>query len=170
AGNVLVGETSSSLTLSNVTTGAAGQYSAVVSGACGSVTNSASLTVTLSPSISCVANKSVELGVAWTFDSPTANYLVVVVSTVTNMVGHCGNTFDATRTWQATDPCGNSAQCSQAVNIVDTTAPVINCSSTNKTAQLGATWTFNPTTATDNGGTKLANTVFSTITNSLVHL
>src|SRR5205814_9820843 len=133
-------------------------------------TQSAVLTVTPLPILTGAGDKTVELGASWVFDEPRGEYPVTVLSTVTNTAGHCGMTFDATRTWQMTDACGNSAQCSQTVNVVDTTAPVINCSSTNKTAQLGATWTFNPTTATDNGGTKLANTVFSTITNSLVHL
>src|SRR5260370_3944351 len=99
-------------------------------------------------------NKTVELGAAWSFDAPTAtdnggtNLAITVVSTVTNTTGHCGNTFDATRTWAATDPCGNSAQCGQTVNVIDTIAPVINCSSTNKTVQLGAAWTFDAPTAT----------------------
>src|SRR5207247_10488462 len=49
----------------------------------------------------------------------------MVVGTVTNVIGHCGNTFDATRTWAAIDACGNSAQCSQTVNVVDTTPPTV---------------------------------------------
>src|SRR5207237_5104396 len=43
--SALAGKTSSSLTLSSVTPGSAGSYSVVVSGTCGNVTNSASLTV-----------------------------------------------------------------------------------------------------------------------------
>src|SRR5206468_7260109 len=102
-------------------------------------------------------NKSVELGTAWTFDGPTAtdnsgSNTITIVSTVTNTSGHCGTTFDATRTWQATDACGNFAQCSQKVTVVDTTAPMITCSNTNKTVELGTTWTFDPPTATDNSG------------------
>src|SRR5439155_14672224 len=119
--------------------------------------------------------KTVQLGAAWTFDAPSAtdnsgsNPTMTVVSTVTNTAGHCGNTFDATRTWAATDACGNSAQCSQTVNVIDTTAPVINCSSTNKTVQLGEAWSFDQPTATDNGGTNLAITVVSTVTNTAGH-
>src|SRR5437667_2371790 len=91
-----------------------------------------------------------------------------MVSTVTNRVGHCEDTYDATRTWQATDACGNSSQCRQTVNIVDTTAPVINCSSTNKTVELGAAWSFDPPTATDNSGSNTISIV-STITNRVGH-
>src|SRR5207253_538890 len=120
-------------------------------------------------------NKSVVLGAAWDFDPATAsdnggtNLTIMVVGTVTNTAGHCGNTFDATRTWAATDPCGNSAQCSQTVNVIDTTIPLINCSSTNKTVQLGAAWTFDAPTATDNGGTNIAITAVGTVTNTANH-
>ena len=41
------------------------------------------------------------------------NVIVIVTSTVTNTFGHCGNTYDATRTWKALDSCSNSAFCSQ---------------------------------------------------------
>jgi hypothetical protein len=48
---------------------------------------------------------------------------VTVLSTVTN--ADCGNGFSATRTWQASDACGNSATCSQTVRVVDQGPPVI---------------------------------------------
>jgi len=48
---------------------------------------------------------------------------VTVQSTVTNAT--CGNGFSATRTWQATDACENSASCSQTVQVVDQGPPVI---------------------------------------------
>src|SRR5207248_690900 len=104
---------------------AAGLYAVEVTSACRSVTNSASLTVTPPPTINCSANKTVEAGVSWTFDAPTANYPVMVKGTLTNITGQC--TLTATRTWQTTDPCGNRAECSQIVTVVDTTAPIIVC-------------------------------------------
>jgi hypothetical protein len=48
---------------------------------------------------------------------------VTVLSTVTN--ADCGNGFSATRTWQASDVCGNIATCSQTVRVVDQGPPVI---------------------------------------------
>src|SRR5207247_1192056 len=110
------------------------------------------------PTLTCVENKTIEAGAAWTFDAPSANdgcgsNTITVVSTVTNTAGHCGTTFDATRTWQATDACGNSSTCSQTVTVADTTPPVINCSgSPNKTVQQGTAWSFDLPTATDNSG------------------
>src|SRR5207247_9961132 len=44
-GNILSGQTSSSLSIGSVSSGDAGTYSVAVSGACGSVTNSGTLTV-----------------------------------------------------------------------------------------------------------------------------
>src|SRR5260370_4287105 len=117
--------------------------------------------------------KTVEQGAAWTFDAPTAtdnsgSAMISILSTVTNVAGHCGSTFDATRTWQATDACGNSSSCSQKVIVVDTTAPVITCSSTNKTVEQGAAWTFDAPTATDNSGSNTI-TIVSTVTNTASH-
>src|SRR5207237_3418232 len=97
------------------------------------------------------------------------NLVISIVRTTTNPVGHCGNAFDATRTWAATDACGNSAQCSQTVNVVDTTPPVINCSNTNKTVEIGTAWSFDPPTATDNDGTNVIITVVRTVTNTVSH-
>src|SRR5205085_8210320 len=94
---------------------------------------------TTAPVITCGStNKTVEQGVAWTFDAPTAtdnsgSAIITILSTVTNVTGHCGSTFDATRTWQATDACGNNSSCSQKVTMVDTTAPVITCSRSKET-------------------------------------
>jgi len=85
------------------------------------------------PVITCVTNKMVECGSAWTFDVPAAtvscgtNAVIAVVSTSTNFSGSCGNTFSATRTWSATDVCGNSNTCSQTVTVADTIGPVITC-------------------------------------------
>src|SRR5260370_10254348 len=87
---------------------------------------------------------------------------------VPNTAGLRANTFDATRTWQATDACSNSATCSQTVTVIDTTAPVITCSS-NKTLQIASPWTFDPPAATDIGGTNITITVLSTVTNTAGH-
>ncbi len=86
------------------------------------------------PTITCAPNKSVECGSQWNFDPPTAtdncgsaagtpNVTIAVVSTVTN--GTCPEII--TRTWSATDGCGNVSQCSQTVTVVDTTPPVLDC-------------------------------------------
>ncbi len=93
----------------------------------------------------------------------------MIVSTVTNTTGHCGNTFSATRTWAAIDACNNSAQCSQTVTVIDTTPPIINCGNTNKTVEFGTAWTFDTPTATDNSGTNITIMVVSTTTNTVGH-
>ncbi len=103
---------------------------------CQGATNTCSQTVTvvdtMPPAITCAINKTVECGSSWSFDEPTAldffcgtNVTISVLSTITN--GTCPAVI--TRTWQATDCCSNSTNCSQAVTVVDTTPPVITCPS-----------------------------------------
>src|SRR5204863_3287141 len=41
------------------------------------------------------------------------------------MSGQCGNTGSFVRTWTATDGCGKTAQSTQTITIVDTTAPAL---------------------------------------------
>src|SRR5262249_8440212 len=60
---------------------------------------------TTPPTITGVPNKTVECTAAWDFDPPTATdtcgqVTITIVGTVTNLTGHCGNTFDSTRTWR----------------------------------------------------------------------
>src|SRR5438093_2250635 len=108
---------------------------------------------TTAPTITCVADKTVECTAAWTFDAPSFSDTCglvtnAILSTVTNFAGHCGNTFDATRTLEATDACGNKARCSQIVTVVDTTAPIMSCAA-DKTVQCGADWKFDEPAAID---------------------
>jgi hypothetical protein len=87
----------------------------------------------VAPTITCASNKTVECRTQWAFDPPAAvdfcggaintNVTITIVNTVTN--GFCPRFI--TRTWQATDGCSNSAQCSQTVTVVDTTPPLLDC-------------------------------------------
>src|SRR5438093_5139879 len=127
---------------------------------------------TTAPTITCVPDKTVECTAAWTFDAPTFSDTCglatnAIVSTVTNTAGHCGNTFDATRTWEATDACGNKARCSQKVTVVDTTAPSITCVA-DKTVECTAAWTFDAPSFSDTCGL-VTNAIVSTVTNSVGH-
>src|SRR5262249_39290968 len=68
---------------------------------------------TMPPMIVCAPPRTFECGTTWNFDPPTAldacngtNVAIAIVRTTTNAL--CGTTFSATRTWSATDPCGNS--------------------------------------------------------------
>jgi hypothetical protein len=126
------------------------------------------------PLLTCGSNKTVECGSGWSFNEPTvtdncsdSNALtVLIIETVTNNAGFCGNTFVATRTWVAEDACGNLAFCSQTVQVVDTTPPVVLCAS-NKTSEYGQPWDFDLPTGTDGcGGTNLTIRIVSTATNT----
>ena len=41
--------------------------------------------------------------------------------------GTCAGSYSVTRTWTATDACGNSSAASQTINVQDVTVPVITC-------------------------------------------
>jgi hypothetical protein len=118
----------------------------------------------------CPPNKTNECGTAWTFDDPRAtnaccgtNITLVIIDTKTN--GTCPQFI--TRNWLVTDCAGNTANCSQTVVIVDTTAPVFTFCPTNRTVECGSSWSFGTPTATDNCCFQ-GISVFGTFTNTSI--
>ena len=106
--------------------------------------------------LTCAADKSVDCGVAWTFDPPVVagscaagNTTLTILSTVTNAL----DPRLITRTWQATNPCGESATCSQTVTLTGSTPPSIACPANINitTCSSNAVVTFAPPVVT--GGT-----------------
>ncbi|MBK9983705.1 MAG: hypothetical protein IPP15_15220, partial [Saprospiraceae bacterium] len=63
--------------------------------------------------------------------------------------GDCAGEYSVTRTWTATDACGNSSSASQTINVQDITAPVIASLPTASTIDCPATPVFAVATATD---------------------
>src|SRR4051812_37703113 len=110
---------------------------------------------------------TIPCGQPWEFGTPSAydncctNVRVFVLGTVTN--GLCPQYI--TRTWAALDCCNNSNTCSQTVAIVNTTPPVINCS-TNKNVECGTNWTFDTPTAYSPCCPNVVVTVVGTYTNA----
>ena len=106
---------------------------------------------TTPPILTGITNKTVECGSAWSFDPPYAwdacsgsNVVVIPIVTTTN--GNCPCTI--TRTWLATDVCGNTNTCTQIVTVLDTTPPILT-GITNKTVECGSAWSFDPPYAWD---------------------
>jgi hypothetical protein len=75
--------------------------------------------------------------------SPAIGYSDVVTP------GDCPNEETITRTWTATDSCGNSEACVQTIEVVDTTPPVIVCNAPAETTPSDAPVSFTAT-VTDN--------------------
>ena len=142
--NTVLGvETNASLVLSNVVSSEAGIYQVIVANLYGSITSSpANLKVVVVPRVTCSPNISVTFGSHWDFSPPSVgdtNVLIQVLSTLTNAL--CGNSFSATRQWLVTDTNGFQVPCSQTVQVLDTTPPVITCP-TNKNVPYGTAWDF----------------------------
>src|SRR5438552_15691781 len=81
------------------------------------------------------------------FDVCDTNVTLRVVSTTTNRTGFCGNTFMATRIWEAYDSCLNTSKCSQVVTVVDTTPPNLTCGS-NQRSEERRSWKLGTLSAT----------------------
>ena len=101
--------------------------------------------------IDCVADKTVECPATPEFDDPTVSDLCDAAPVVTpvdteDLSDPCAKKY--TRTWTATDSCGNKASCSQTITVVDTTAPKINCVA-DKTVECPATPVFDDPTVSD---------------------
>lgn len=121
-------------------------------------TSSATVTIqdTMTPVITCPPDLTIECdasteptntGSATATDSCDSSP-VVTFSDVTTP-GTCPAEFTITRTWTATDYCGNTSSCVQTINVVDTTPPVISCNAPSTIIPPDAPISFTAT-ATDN--------------------
>ncbi|HEY4617281.1 MAG TPA: T9SS type A sorting domain-containing protein [Flavobacterium sp.] len=62
--------------------------------------------------------------------------------------GNCAGNYSVTRTWTATDDCGNSSQASQTINVQDVTPPTLTCP-IGETIACGSTPIFGTPTVID---------------------
>nr|WP_319999535.1 gliding motility-associated C-terminal domain-containing protein [uncultured Draconibacterium sp.] len=76
---------------------------------------------------------------------------VPVIFTETKTDGDCANSYTLTRTWTATDDCGNETSHTQTVVVSDNTAPEVTCN--DLTVQLDANGSATITVDDINGGT-----------------
>jgi hypothetical protein len=106
------------------------------------------------PAITCATVISpIECGSAPVFGDPTVTDdcdPTVTVTFVTDSIpGTCGQEYTLTRTWTATDDCGNTATCNSTIDVQDNTAPVITCPIIVTTIECGTTLSFGTATAID---------------------
>src|SRR4029079_8333498 len=72
--------------------------------------------------------------------------------------GACAGSYSVTRTWTATDDCGNSSTASQTINVHDVTAPVIAALPTASDINCPSTPSFATATASDDCGSAFSLT------------
>ncbi|WP_158611356.1 zinc-dependent metalloprotease [Mangrovimonas spongiae] len=90
---------------------------------------------------------------------------VLTYSDVTDLNG-CGATGTITRTWTATDACGNVSSCEQIISIIDTTPPTAICQDI--TVQLGDKESVSITASQiDNGSNDICSNVTLAIDQSV---
>src|SRR5258705_327929 len=63
--------------------------------------------------------------------------------------GNCPGNFTVTRTWTATDDCGNTSTCSRTIAVQDITPPAITCPTVVSPINCPAVPTFGAATASD---------------------
>ncbi|MDQ3017694.1 MAG: HYR domain-containing protein, partial [Bacteroidota bacterium] len=88
----------------------------------------------IAPAITCPTNLTVQCanqvpaantGAIVTSDNCGGTVTVTSTDATTNQI--CASQFTVTRTYRATDLCGNSATCNQIITVFDNTLPVITC-------------------------------------------
>src|SRR5204863_380265 len=131
--------------------------------ACGNTSGSVSQTITIvdtqAPAIgSAGANATIECTATPGFTAPSAsdacNGATVNIVSTTTTGNSCSSVI--TRSWDATDACGNhSATRTQTITVVDTQAPIIGQAGANATIECTATPGFTAPRASDacNGAT-----------------
>ena len=109
---------------------------------------------TTPPVISALPDPStIECPATPSFGTPTATDACDpnpgLTSTDVTTPGTCAQSFSVTRTWTATDACGNQSAASQTINVEDKAAPVISSLPDPSTIECPATPSFATPTATD---------------------
>ncbi|MFZ1072388.1 MAG: immunoglobulin domain-containing protein, partial [Verrucomicrobiia bacterium] len=96
--SVISGQAGNTLTLDNVTTNDTATYSVIVAGACGSVTNSANLTVdpASSPTLSIVNMRNGTVNVSAANGAPGQSFVLLVSTNLVNWTIVSTNTADST--------------------------------------------------------------------------
>ncbi|MFV7234135.1 T9SS type A sorting domain-containing protein, partial [Flavobacterium sp. ZB4R12] len=112
-----------------------------------------SVTDNTAPVLSALpAPSSIECPAAPAFATPTATDACDSSVTPTfadvRTDGSCPQEYSVTRTWTATDDCGNSSTASQTISVTDNTAPTLTCPA-DQTVACGATPVFGTPTASD---------------------
>jgi putative flippase GtrA len=141
--------------------------------ACGN-TSSAAQTITVNdnvapviaelPSASTISCPAVpEFAQATATDNCVGEVTLTFADVTTN--GQCAGSYSVTRTWTATDVCGNTATATQTINVEDTTAPVIAELPAVSTISCPATPEFAQATATDACGSAITLTFEDATTN-----
>ncbi|MDX1477566.1 MAG: CHRD domain-containing protein, partial [Saprospiraceae bacterium] len=131
----------------------------VATDACGNsttCTQTITLVDTTPPSLTCPADVTIECdddsspantGIATAIDNCDPAPMVTYSESVAP--GSCPNERTITRTWVATDACGNSTSCVQTIEVVDTTPPSITAPA-DATVECIDDVTFAPPTVSDN--------------------
>jgi len=119
-----------------------------------SATQTITIVDTINPELSIPSDYTAECSDAHPMDEASATdncgEVVITVEAVTTD-GACAGDYVITRTFTATDDCGNTSSASQTISIVDTTAPELNIPD-DYTAACSDEQTMDDATATDNCG------------------
>ncbi|MDD2985877.1 hypothetical protein, partial [Flavobacterium sp.] len=101
--------------------------------------------------ISCLSGiinrASINFAQATATDECGSDFTLTFVDSRTD--GNCAGSYSITRTWTATDACGNTSTASQTINVEDVTAPVIAALPVASTITCPAVPQFAQATATD---------------------
>ena len=102
---------------------------------------------TIPPVLTVGTNRTVAAGQSWSFDQPTAvdtcsTPTISVLSTVTNLTA---TNMAVTRTWVATDACGNSSTAEQTITVNTLTPPAILSPPKSQIVAIGGSTTLSVT-------------------------